>query len=183
MIAAALWLCCRRAAPTVGDTIWVSRTVAVPPGRTLRAGDWHPDDPVERPRARRGSSSAAIPPASCIPSWSGAPEATWWRFPGRSSSARAEAWTPCRRSSSPCRSPVCSRVSRRLDPRPPAASRLRASGHPQPSAAADRPGGGRSCCWRRCTGGGDGVVLRPHPCSAPPPVKVTSTARAMGRRG
>jgi hypothetical protein len=34
--------------PTVGDTIWVARTVAVPSGATLRPGDWDPADPVER---------------------------------------------------------------------------------------------------------------------------------------
>lgn len=35
-------------APTVGDTIWVARTVAVAPGVTLRPADWTPADPVER---------------------------------------------------------------------------------------------------------------------------------------
>lgn len=35
-------------APTVGDTIWVARTVAVPAGATLRPADWTPADPVER---------------------------------------------------------------------------------------------------------------------------------------
>ena len=33
--------------PTVGDTIWLSRTVAVPPGHVVRASDWEPADPVE----------------------------------------------------------------------------------------------------------------------------------------
>jgi hypothetical protein len=33
--------------PTVGDTIWLSRTVALPGGRTPRPADWRPDDPVE----------------------------------------------------------------------------------------------------------------------------------------
>jgi hypothetical protein len=47
MIAAALWLVLQGGAPTVGDTLWLSRTVAVPPGRTLRPADWRPDDPVE----------------------------------------------------------------------------------------------------------------------------------------
>jgi hypothetical protein len=36
------------AAPTVGDTIWVARTVAVPPGTTLRPADWDPPDPIQR---------------------------------------------------------------------------------------------------------------------------------------
>jgi len=47
MIAAAMWLILQGGTPTVGDTIWVSRTVAVPAGRTLRPADWRPDDPVE----------------------------------------------------------------------------------------------------------------------------------------
>ena len=38
----------QRSAPTVGDTIWVSRTVAVPTGATLRPADWDAADPVER---------------------------------------------------------------------------------------------------------------------------------------
>jgi hypothetical protein len=33
--------------PTVGDTIWLTRTVLVPEGRTLRPADWNPPDPVE----------------------------------------------------------------------------------------------------------------------------------------
>jgi hypothetical protein len=33
--------------PTVGDTIWLTRTVLVPAGRTLRPADWTPPDPVE----------------------------------------------------------------------------------------------------------------------------------------
>ena len=37
----------QRALPTVGDTIWVSRTVELPPGRTLRAAEWEASDPVE----------------------------------------------------------------------------------------------------------------------------------------
>jgi hypothetical protein len=45
---------------TVGDTLWVRRTVAVPAGRELRAPDWHPSGEVEvlgRPRiVRRGDS-------------------------------------------------------------------------------------------------------------------------------
>ncbi len=35
------------AAPTVGDTVWVSRTFALPAGQTVRAADWEPSDPVE----------------------------------------------------------------------------------------------------------------------------------------
>lgn len=47
MIAAVVWLMLQGGRPTVGDTIWVSRTVAVPAGRTLRPADWRPGDPVE----------------------------------------------------------------------------------------------------------------------------------------
>src|SRR5918993_2091774 len=32
---------------TVGDTIWLSRTVAVPAGYVVRASEWEPADPVE----------------------------------------------------------------------------------------------------------------------------------------
>jgi hypothetical protein len=41
------------AAATVGDTIWVARTVAVPPGTTLRPADWDPPDPIQRLGAPR----------------------------------------------------------------------------------------------------------------------------------
>ena len=34
-------------APTVGDTVWLSRTVRVPTGYVVRAADWEPSDPVE----------------------------------------------------------------------------------------------------------------------------------------
>ncbi len=46
--------------PTVGDTIWVRRTVAPPPGRAVRPAEWAPTDEVEllgRPRVTlRGDS-------------------------------------------------------------------------------------------------------------------------------
>jgi hypothetical protein len=56
----------QRAAPTVGDTIWVTRTVELPPGRTLRAADWEVADPVEllgpaRVTVRGGSADVAYP--------------------------------------------------------------------------------------------------------------------------
>jgi hypothetical protein len=35
-------------APTVGDTVWVGRTVAVPAGATLRPADWDAPEPIER---------------------------------------------------------------------------------------------------------------------------------------
>ncbi|HEY8257902.1 MAG TPA: hypothetical protein VIG08_09615 [Gemmatimonadales bacterium] len=47
MIATVLWLLLQAGGPTVGDTIWLSRTVALPAGRTPRAADWRPEDPVE----------------------------------------------------------------------------------------------------------------------------------------
>jgi len=52
--------------PTVGDTIWVSRTIALPPGRTLRAADWEVADPVEllgpaRVTVSGGSADVAYP--------------------------------------------------------------------------------------------------------------------------
>ena len=51
------------ALPTVGDTVWVTRTVDLPPGRTLRAADWEATDPVEllgRPRITLGEGRAEI---------------------------------------------------------------------------------------------------------------------------
>jgi hypothetical protein len=54
------------APPTVGDTIWVTRTVDLPAGRTLRAADWQVADPVEllgppRITLRGGSADVAYP--------------------------------------------------------------------------------------------------------------------------
>jgi hypothetical protein len=54
------------APPTVGDTIWVTRTVELPAGRTLRAADWQVADPVEllgppRITLRGGSADVAYP--------------------------------------------------------------------------------------------------------------------------
>jgi hypothetical protein len=49
--------------PTVGDTVWLSRTIALPPGHVARAPDWDPADPVEllgRPRIRVTGDSAEI---------------------------------------------------------------------------------------------------------------------------
>ena len=51
------------AAPTVGDTIWVGRTVAVPPGATLRPADWDAPEPIERlgpPRVSPQGDSAVV---------------------------------------------------------------------------------------------------------------------------
>ena len=49
--------------PTVGDTVWLSRTVALPPGHVVRAADWEAPDPVEllgRPRVIITGDSAQI---------------------------------------------------------------------------------------------------------------------------
>lgn len=49
--------------PTVGDTVWLSRTVAIPPGHVVRAADWEPADPIEllgRPRVAVTGDSAEI---------------------------------------------------------------------------------------------------------------------------
>lgn len=52
--------------PTVGDTIWVSRTVSVPPGNTVRAGEWELADSIEllgpaRVAVRGGSAEISYP--------------------------------------------------------------------------------------------------------------------------
>jgi len=50
-------------APTVGDTVWLSRTVRVPPGHVVRAADWEPQEPVEllgRPQIVSLGDSAQI---------------------------------------------------------------------------------------------------------------------------
>jgi hypothetical protein len=49
--------------PSVGDTIWLTRSVAVPAGYVVRASDWDPADPVEllgRPRVIITGDSARI---------------------------------------------------------------------------------------------------------------------------
>jgi hypothetical protein len=52
--------------PTVGDTIWVTRTIDLPPGRSLRAADWEVADPIEllgppRITLRGGSADVSYP--------------------------------------------------------------------------------------------------------------------------
>ena len=54
------------AAPTVGDTIWVTRTVTLPAGRTVRAADWEVADPLEllgaaKVSLRGGSADISYP--------------------------------------------------------------------------------------------------------------------------
>jgi hypothetical protein len=47
----------------VGDTVWLSRTVGLPPGHVVRAADWDPADPIEllgRPRVVVSGDSAEI---------------------------------------------------------------------------------------------------------------------------
>jgi hypothetical protein len=49
--------------PTVGDTVWLGRTVRIPAGYTVRAGDWEPADPFQllgRPRIVVSGDSAKI---------------------------------------------------------------------------------------------------------------------------
>src|SRR4029078_12844916 len=49
--------------PTVGDTIWLARSVAAPSRYVVRASDWDPADPVEplgRPRVVITGDSARI---------------------------------------------------------------------------------------------------------------------------
>jgi hypothetical protein len=48
---------------SVGDTVWVGRSVRVPAGYTVRAGDWEPADPFQllgRPRVVVSGDSARI---------------------------------------------------------------------------------------------------------------------------
>lgn len=49
--------------PTVGDTVWITRSVDLPAGRTLRAADWEAADPVEllgQPRITLGDGRATV---------------------------------------------------------------------------------------------------------------------------
>jgi hypothetical protein len=58
-----LLLLLQGAVPTIGDTIWVRRTVRVPAGFTVRAADWEPADPVQllsRARVVAGGDSAEV---------------------------------------------------------------------------------------------------------------------------
>jgi hypothetical protein len=64
MIAALLLLLqAQKAPPTVGDTIWLERTVVVPPGAEVRAAAWEPEGPISllgKPEVRRSGGSATI---------------------------------------------------------------------------------------------------------------------------
>ena len=56
----------QQALPTVGDTIWVTRSVELPPGRTLRPADWEAADPVQllgpaRVIQREGRAAVSYP--------------------------------------------------------------------------------------------------------------------------
>ena len=49
--------------PTVGDTIWLTRTIAVPSGYAVRAADWDPPEPIEllgRPTVTAAGDSVEI---------------------------------------------------------------------------------------------------------------------------
>lgn len=53
----------QRDLPTVGDTIWVTRSLDLPPGRTLRLPDWEAADPVQLlgpPRISLGEGRAQV---------------------------------------------------------------------------------------------------------------------------
>ena len=67
-----LLLLLQAAAPTVGDTIWVTRTVRVPAGARLRAADWQPAGDVEllgssRVTHRGDSTEVAYPLVVWLP--------------------------------------------------------------------------------------------------------------------
>ena len=49
--------------PTVGDTVWVRRTIAAPPGRAVRAAEWTPTGDIEvlgHPRVELRGDSAEV---------------------------------------------------------------------------------------------------------------------------
>jgi hypothetical protein len=53
----------QRETVTVGDTVWITRDIDLPPGRTLRAADWEAADPIELlgpPRVTLGDGRAAV---------------------------------------------------------------------------------------------------------------------------
>ncbi len=59
----AILLVLQGALPSVGDTVWVGRSVHIPAGYTVRAGDWEPADPFQllgRPRVVVSGDSARI---------------------------------------------------------------------------------------------------------------------------
>ncbi len=59
----AITLVMQAAQPSVGDTIWVGRSIHVPPGYTIRPAEWEPADPFQllgRARVAVAGDSAAI---------------------------------------------------------------------------------------------------------------------------
>lgn len=64
MIAALIILLQAQAAvPTVGDTIWLERTIAVPPGAEVRPAAWEPEGAISllgKPEVTRSGGSATI---------------------------------------------------------------------------------------------------------------------------
>jgi hypothetical protein len=62
-IAVSATLALQGTAPTVGDTIWLSRSIAVPAKHVVRTADWDPADPVEllgRPQIVLTGDSARV---------------------------------------------------------------------------------------------------------------------------
>ncbi|MCU0622196.1 MAG: hypothetical protein MUC69_11915, partial [Gemmatimonadales bacterium] len=63
MTALMLLLQLQRPTPTIGDTIWIARTIAVPAGATVRPLAWMPEGEVEAlgpARVRTWSDSAEV---------------------------------------------------------------------------------------------------------------------------
>ena len=59
----ALLLAVQGTPPSVGDTVWLGRSIRLPAGSTVRAGDWEPADPfqlLDRPRVVVSGDSARI---------------------------------------------------------------------------------------------------------------------------
>lgn len=60
--------------PTVGDTIWVRRVVAAPPGRAVRAAEWMPADEIELlGRARVSPRGDSVEVAYPVTLWAPGP--------------------------------------------------------------------------------------------------------------
>ncbi len=147
--------------PTVGDTIWVQRTIALPAGATIRAGRLGRRGSGRAARARRGSPPAGTRPTSPIRSSSGAralPRSTW---PARCCSGRR------RRIDSLPPQPVTLQVASVL-PRVPPDSTLA----PQPRAdfvprTEPEPGAGPAAAHGGGTGAGAAALVVAPPRTRP----------------
>ena len=159
MIAAAFWLLLQVGAPTVGDTIWLSRTVAVPAGRTLRARGLAPRRSCRAARSAADRCSGRFHQPSPTRSWSGARVRGMSRCRVRCCSAPAAMSTHCHRSTSRSRWPAC---CRRSPPDSALAPQPRADFVPRGERSVIPLSGGARCwprwCSRRCIGGGAGAV-------------------------